>query len=424
MHRDSIGHTLGQSLSAVALALLGSCAALAQTPEAGPQFSGQVRLQWDERRAGDGGPLAQANALQAGTAALPASGATLETLLRASGRGWNASATLQQQTQQGGATQSRAWFNELVLTQDLGAWQLSAGKKIVAWDVGQAFRPNDVVQQEERRTLLPRLLEGRPVLMAEHFDADTAWSLVWVNPTRPRAEAGTGEPALAARVYRRQGDVDWHGFARAGAHTGTSVGAAFAWVASDALELHASARTLSRHDTLAADPAAPDLLMRNPWTAVTAPRASQALIGGTWTHESQLSVLAEAWWDGTALSDSQWEAWGARNQRLAGLPARGVPASAAAGNLAWQASALGASPSLRRRNLFVRLSWQHEAWQPTLDVLYHPADGGRMVTAALLWKGDRVQAQGGLRVNAGPARAVMRQLPVQRQAYVALTWPF
>lgn len=406
------------------IAVLGNCAALAQSPGDGPQLSGQLRLQWDERSANTGGPLAQANALQVGTAALPAPGATLQALLRASGRGWNASATLQQQTQQGGATQSSAWFNELVATQDLGAWQLSAGKKIVAWDVGQAFRPNDVVQQEERRALVSTLVEGRPVLMAEHFNADTAWSLVWVNPSKPKAEAGAQEPALAARMYQRQGSVDWHGFARVGAHTGASVGAAFAWVASDALELHASARSLKRYDTLALNPTASGLVASDPWQRITAQHATQALIGGSWTHESQLSVLAEAWWDGTALSDAQWDHWGARNRMLAGLPALGAPASAAAGNLAWQSSAFNASPSLRRGNVFVRLSWQHEAWQPTLDLLYHPADGGRMLTAALLWKGEHVQAQGGLRVHAGPADAVLRQLPVQRQAYLTVTWPF
>ena len=60
------------------------------------------------------------------------------------------------------------------------------GKRIVAWDVGYGFRPNDVVEQEVRRLLLASTAEGRPLLMAEHFDASTAWSFVLVNPTQPR----------------------------------------------------------------------------------------------------------------------------------------------------------------------------------------------------------------------------------------------
>lgn len=404
--------------------LLIACSVWAQTGRTDPQISGQIQFQVDARQANAVGPLAQANRLAPGISAAPANGATLETLLRSRGRGWNASATFLQQAQQGMPQQNRAWFNELVATHDADSWQFSVGKKIVAWDVGYAFRPNDVVQQEERRTLISTLAEGRPLLMAEHFDADTAWSWVWVNPTQSAGEVGAKEPALAARVYQRHGSVDWHGFARVGAHTGGSLGAAFAWVASDAMELHASARYLSRADSLAIDPTTTGLVRTNPWQTGSVPHTGQALIGGTWTHESRLSVLAEAWWDGTALSDNEWDRWRSRNSVLAGLPSLGAPASAAAGNLAWQADALNVSSSLRRSNFYVRMSWNVDDWQPSLDLLYHPADGGRIVTAALLWKGDRVQVQGGWRFYGGSPEAALRQLPMRSQSYVAASWMF
>ena len=407
-----------------AIALSFAATAAAQTESSALPLSGQIQLQWDQRQANSAGPLAAADKLAPGTVAQPGDGATLATELHSSGKGWSASATLQQQTQQGVATQSRAWFNELVATHDAGAWQFSAGKKIVAWDVGYAFRPNDVVQQEERRSPVTTLDEGRPVLMAEHFDADTAWSWVWVNPTKPAAQTGAQEPALAARVYQHQGSVDWHGFARLGAHTGGSAGAAVAWVASEAVELHASARWLERADSLAISPTATGLVQTDPWQTTNLAHPVQALVGGTWTAESQLSVLAEAWWDGTALSDSQWTAWGTRNALLARLPTLGAPASAAAGNLAWQSDAFNASSSLRRRNFYVRMSWDVDAWQPSLDLLYQPADGGRIATAALLWKGDRVQLQGGWRIYGGPAQAVLRQLLTRSQGYVTASWMF
>jgi hypothetical protein len=407
-----------------AVALVSACLCAAQTQANDPPISGQIQLQADARQANAAGPLAVANQLAPGTSAPPGNGATLETLLRSSGRGWNASATFLQQTQQGMPQQNRAWFNELVATHDGGSWQFSAGKKIVAWDVGYAFRPNDVVQQEERRSLISTLAEGRPLLMAEHFDADTAWSWVWVNPTHFASETGAKEPALAARVYRRQGRVDWHGFARLGAHTGASLGAAAAWVASDALELHASARYLNRTDSLAIDPLATGLVRSDAWQAASVQHTGQALIGGTWTNESRLSLLAEAWWDGTALPDNEWDRWRSRNALLANLPALGAPAGAVAGNLAWQTDALNVSSSLRRSNLYLRLSWDVDAWQPTLDLLYQPADGGRSVTTALLWKGDRVQVQGGWRVYDGSDGAVLRQLPARSQGYVVATWMF
>jgi hypothetical protein len=92
--------------------------------------------------------------------------------------------------------------------------------------------------------------------------------------------------------------------------------------------------------------------------------------------------------------------------------------------LAWQAQALGTAANLQRRNLYLRLSWEHEGWQPTLDLLYHPSDAGRMVTAGLLWKGDRVQMQAGLRLNGGPRDALLMQLPTRQQAYLSGTWMY
>ncbi len=414
MHHITVGAT----------ALLFATLGCAQAGDSTAQFGGQVRAQWVGQQASSSGPLSQANTLQSGVVDLPVGAGALETELRASGYGLSTVVTLQQQLAEGGATQSRAWVNELYTSQGAGAWQFSAGKKVVAWDVGYGFRPNDMIQQEQRRTLLSSTLEGRPLLMAEHFDASTAWSWVWVNPTASNDASGAAEPALALRVYQRDGAVDWHGFARVGAHSGASVGAAAAWVASEATELHASLRYLQRVDSSAIDPAAGVLSLNNPWQPVTQSNVKQLLLGGTWTNEAQLSLLAEAWWDGAAPSDAQWDAWSARNTQLGAMAAMGVPAAAVAGNLAWQTQAFSASQSLRRSNVFLRLSWQHDAWQPALDMLYHPADQGRIVTASLSWQGDRVQVQGGLRAYGGPANSVLMQVPVSAMAYLSGTWTF
>ena len=390
-----------------------SIAFAAAACHAAPEFSGQVRPQWIDTQANPNGPLAQGSR-----------GAVVETELRASGHGLTFVGTEQHQRLEGEPLHSHGFANELYGSTDAGGWQFSAGKKIVGWDVGYGFRPNDVVEQETRRTLLTVTAEGRPLLMAEHFDATTAWSFVFVNPTKPRDQRGAEEPALAARVYRRDGAIDWHGFARVGTHTGASAGAALAWVAGDSLELHASARVLARADTLTSDAPTPSLLRANPWQAASTDRTAQLLIGGTWTNESQLSLLAEAWWDGTALSNAQWDAWTARNRSLVALVGTPAPASAITGNLAWQTNAFNASANLRRSNLFARLSWQHDKWQPAFDVLLTPADRGRVVTGSLGWQGDRVRLDAGLRWYGGPADAVLAQLPTRRIVYAAATWSF
>ena len=111
-------------------------------------------------------------------------------------------------------------------------------------------------------------------------------------------------------------------------------------------------------------------------------------------------------------SDAQWRDWTARNAVLPTWLSRRVPPAAVAGNLAWQGNAFGASNSLRQDNVFARLSWQHERWQTALDVLYTPADQGTISTASLLWSGDRVKLEAGLRAHGGPDRpAIVDRAP-------------
>lgn len=395
---------------------------------------GELRLVHEDRSPASTGPLAEANRLVPGIAPqlTSRSSAELEWRQRADTRlgplpvslALNAQARAQSDggDPSSGATAERGGLrvNELQLSADLGAWQASAGRKVVGWDVGFGFRPNDVVQQERRRTLLPTTQQGRPLLMLEGYDADNALALVWVHPLQRRDDfapqaRGADEQALALRLYHRAGALDLHGFARQGDHTGTSLGAAMAWVAGDSLALHASVRRLRRHDSWVIDANAAgnssgQVLGANPWRQATLGPASQWLVGWQWTGELQQSLMVEAWRDGTALSTADWRAWGARNTALAASPA---PAAARAGNLAWQASPLD-STNLHRDNLLIRLAWQPAGWQLSLDTVYMPADHGRHDTAAVLWQGDRWRLNAAWRQAAGPTDALARQLPARR----------
>ncbi|MDT7835205.1 hypothetical protein [Aquabacterium sp. OR-4] len=427
---------LGLALCAGTLPALASEAPVAHHPDS----AAEITLRADGRTPGGHGPLATAQALAPGTAAPVTDGLALQAELRHALRGrlgghglaLQANALLAHEWRRQRSARGHSRVNELQASLDLGAWQLAAGKKVLGWDVGYGFRPNDVVQQEERRTQFGQTPEGRPLLMAEHFGADTAWSFVWANPQRwnvaPEQQRGGRESALAARWYGRQGSWDLHALARQGRHTGSSLGAAAAWVATDALELHASARLLQRHDGWRQAAAAPDALLRhNPWQRATLGRARQWLIGGQWTGELQQSLMVEAWHDGSALPDAAWDAWANRNQALAAWATRpGLPAEAlagAAGNLAWQASPFDAA-SLRRDNLFVRLAWQPGPWQLTLDTLWQPADRGRIVTAGLQWQGDRLRLNASWRQYGGPGSALLAQLPTRRNALLAASMAF
>lgn len=429
------------ALAAWAVALGAALASQAvRAAEAGTDAdagAGELRLRWDARVASDRGPLALAHAL-APDIAEPAPGAwvaeagwrqTLRTRLGTQAWSLGVDALAWHTRPQGDAPdrsgRSQARLNEFYLTTDLGAWGLAAGRKVVGWDVGQGFRPNDVVQQEARRTLLAATPEGRPLLQLEHFGSDTAGTLVWVNPQQlnaaPDESRRADESALAARGYWRVGAADWHGFARLGRRTRGSLGAAVAWVAGDELELHASWRALQRHEGWRAPAlAAAEPRAANPWQVQQRGGTTQWLVGLSWTGASQQGLLVEAWHDGTALPDRAWDSWTARNRAL---PGSGAPARAIAGNLAWQATPLD-SPNLRRDNLFVRGSWQPGPWLATLDLLWTPADRGRAITAGLQWQGDQVRLNAAWRVYGGPADSVFAQLPQRATGVVAATWAF
>jgi hypothetical protein len=398
-------------------------AASAQDAPQPVQFSGQLWLQNDTQSANTQGPLAQANRLKDGIAPLTPQRTTALAELRARHPLWNATATAEQEDTPAGAS-ARSRMNELALHHDKGAWQFSAGKKIVSWDVGYAFRPNDMVQQENRRTLANTTPEGRGLVMAEYFGDDASWSMAWVNPGDTPERRGALEPAVALRYFQRTGAADWHGFARLAERTGASLGVAGAWVADEAWELHGSLRQRQRYDTLGLSPQAAAIATTSPWQARTADDALQALVGTTWTSASQVSLLLEAWYDGTALRNDEWAQWRSRNSNLVRLAGLGAPGAAIAGNLAWQGDALSANPNLQRNNLFARISRDVEAWQLALDVLLHPDDGGQMLTASATWKGDRTQLQAALRSAQGPRDSLLMQLPAREQAYVRMGWAF
>jgi hypothetical protein len=74
--------------------------------------------------------------------------------------------------------------------------------------------------------------------------------------------------------------------------------------------------------------------------------------------------------------------------------------------------------------VYLRAAWEHEGWQPVVDLLLVPADRGRITTAALGWQGDRWRVDAGLRWFGGPPTAAIARLPTRRIAFLAATWPF
>jgi hypothetical protein len=371
------------------------------------ELSGAVRLLGEVASANRTGRLAPANTLmQAGQDSLRS-----ELSLKGRAGPVRAEATLWQAQNHpgGGAHDSR--FNELYWAGQAGDWHLTLGKKIVSWDVGQGFRPLDVIQQENRRALYGGTLEGVRVAMAERYVGDAAWSAVLANPLKDGEARGPQEAAAALRYYLHHGRTDWHAVARWGRRTGSRGGVALAWVASDAIEVHASLLRADRLDRVSAD-GLPD-------AAQPGSGGWQSTLGASWTGENQLSLLTEYWHDSRAWRSADWQAWQAR---ASGLPAW-LPAEARQGALAALATAFG-TPNLRRDNLLVRAAWTVNGWDPAIEMVYMPADRGRITTASLAWQGDVLRLEGGYRRFDGPRAAVSRQLPDRHRAYLWLKYAF
>jgi len=180
---------------------------------------------------------------------------------------------------------ARLRLNELTYEGALAGGFFTAGKKVMSWDVGYAFRPLDVVQREDRRALNPLALEGIPLLAWEHFNADSATTIVWANPGRGQASspgAQRNDEAAAIRQYRQRGARDEYTVLRVSRRNGIEAGASFSQVASDGIELHASILWQQR-------PA----------------HGGKALAGFTWTTESRFSLMGEAWTDRSAMPGQQ-----------------------------------------------------------------------------------------------------------------------
>jgi len=256
---------------------------------------------------------------------------------------------------------SAVQINELSLERTLGAGFLTTGKKVMSWDVGYAFRPLDVVQQEDRRALDPATLEGVPMLAWEAFDAHRAVTVVLSNPGNGRREQPRDDGSLAVRLYRQDGARDEYAVLRLSARNGVEGGVSFSQVASPEFEVHGSVLLQQRHE---------DWQRRN--------GGGKALAGFTWTNEAKFSVLGEAWLDRTAMRQE-------------------------------------------RRNVLLRAAQNNGDFDISADVLWQPGSGSgggsRIGSVALSWKPGPWLFSASLRHFGGTAGAAVRNVAVATARY-------
>jgi hypothetical protein len=352
-----------------------------------------------------------------------------EVELRAAVQGINLVATGRSTAMEGKSPDNELVVNELYYDTTLWGQRLGGGKKIMSWDVGFGFRPLDVIQQENRRAIFNSTLEGIPFVAWERFDETSAWTVLLANPGRGKAGSPRDDESVAAKAYFRKEQTDWHAVLRVSERHQWETGMALTQVSEEGLEWHGSFLFQRRYEKLlnrlAEEPGAP-LSASDPMEARVHENGVKALLGMTWTGTSGISILAEAWYDKSAYTASEWTAVADLARRQSALlGVNGIPEAAVRGNVAYSLRYFE-QPNLLQQNLLARVSWKGESgtMEPALDVLYTPGDHGWVATLSAGYEGNRYRIDTGYRVFGGPDDSAYRMLPERRVIYVAGQFAF
>jgi len=306
----------------------------------------------------------------------------------------------------------------------VGGVEGSIGKKVASWGVGYGYRPLDVIQREDRQALRIFDLEGVPMVMLEHFTADSAITAVVANRLRfsgmtPHLEIYEG--ALKYSTLFGNSDVHLLIYQREG--EGPSAGAGISSTYGEHLEFHGSVRYLSTYHILQHRLAGRPPALLNAADVFTLQEKRHgilALLGISWTWENGFSLLLEGWHDDTAWSQGQWQELLAINQFQRQQLISGAPERAVYGNILAN-SRIYSGQNLLKDTLFMRLSYDGEKIDPDVSLLYTPVDDGAVLTASVDYDwSDRILLFGSARWMTGRGGSAYREAADRWQLFVGL----
>ena len=282
------------------------------------------------------------------------------------------------------ASQGDFFANEFYYDAPFGAFNFSVGKKILGWDFGQAFRPMDVIQREDRRRLIQTDLLGLPLVAIERFTDKDAYTFVFAHRLAAEGlDVAPGRNELAVKYFRTFTGSDLAGVAHWSEPEGVGAGLGLSSVIGDTLELHGSFFVREHcqkfSNLLAAS--GPVITDRNPAGFTHRNTCAKVVVGASWTDASGLGVLVEAWHDGEAHTLDEWrEERDLLKRQRALLEKSAIPPAAVFQNLSAQQQFLD-QPVLLENNVLLRLSYEGSRFRPSLELLLTPEDLGLVVTA-------------------------------------------
>ncbi|WP_444919528.1 hypothetical protein ACJJID_11015 [Microbulbifer sp. CnH-101-G] len=287
--------------------------------------------------------------------------------------GWEGQVSVLHDADNGAGEESELIVEEFFWQGGWFDWDLLAGKRRLDYGVSYAHRPLDLFLPMERNPVSLRTNEGVAVVSASRFTASGELSLMLVDANASQLIDEALPKGIAARWYQLEGESEWQLLGYLDDQRGLNIGASWVATYGESWELHSEGR-YQQHYRQWLKPDGPE--------ASVSPREGeqsdgwQALLGMTWAHRAGHTVIAEYWFDSRAWHTRDWKklSENARWYREQGVRWDGIRYASAAAFL---------SEGRNRHNVMLHWRLSNHNYNPKLDLLYSPDDGGLVVTTGI-----------------------------------------
>lgn len=326
-------------------------------------------------------------------------------------------------------------LNELYLQKTFDNSTISLGRRITSWGYGEVFRPLEIVQSVNRRTLLYSATKG--VLGGNYFySVDDQNTEIVVSETEARQldKNETKPVQIAVQQFWRFEGGDAQIVARYEKESAATLGLGTSRTVTDSLLLFTS-MTVQNHfvasdfniqnwDSNADIPTKINTLNSNLGNTISSVKKDNALkanVGGSYSWPSRVTVSFEYWYDGTARTKDEWKKiFGFADDAQSLRPISSEVNQLINAHLGAVNEDLSQYINLSQHNFYFRLAYTWEKWEPSVDVLGNPEDGGLMASASVDYKLDDILLRFGIRNYGGQSESVIANLPTSNDAFLTL----
>ena len=326
----------------------------------------------------------------------------------------------------GDENKTHLYLNELFYDTSVKNWEVSLGKKLLGYGVGYGFRPTDIIQKQTRRTFLPTQSQGIPSLIIEKFTLTGTLSFVYaIEGSWELEKVDIERHNFAVRPYILLGNWDVMGIVHADDGGEFNIGSALNRVFGESWKLHTELlyktqyhyweNHLKENENYAGDPM---------YEKKKKSGALQSVFGLYYSGKSKIGLLTEYWYDGTAYSADDWDRHIEIAKEQNKLLENPFLPDDARGQIQDRIKSLSKAylpTNLLTHNIFLRLEYSADKFDPTFDWLFTPQDFGSVFTFQIESEiSGRQKLNLGYRFFDGPADSAFGASPMDWSLFA--TW--